>query len=180
MAGMSGSLLLRILYRFVPRSYYERAAIKLEKVPGRKVLDIGSGAGHLMGLLRRKEVIGLDVDIGLLKMASGDRVLGSAHSSPFMDSCFDLVIFHDSLHHLEDPSKGIGEARRVLKAGGLLAIFDFDRSSFPVKFLMIFEKLAGFPATFLTLRELLNLPGLRVVTHEREDRGYFFLLLKKD
>lgn len=176
---MIGNLLLRILYKLMPESYYENVAKELKKVPGKRVLDVGSGAGHLAKVLRDKEVVGLDVDLGLLKMASGNRVLGSACFSPFRDSGFDLVIFHDSLHHLERPFEGLGEAWRILKADGLLAIFDFDRSHFLIKLLVIFEKLLGFPATFLALEELLNLPGFKPIIQKRKGLSSFFLLMKK-
>jgi SAM-dependent methyltransferase len=39
---------------------------------------------------------------------------------PYADSCFDLVVHSDTLEHVEDPSAGLRECRRVLDVGGSL------------------------------------------------------------
>jgi ArsR family transcriptional regulator len=38
---------------------------------------------------------------------------------------FDVIVFHQVLHYLDDPAAAVAEGARVLKAGGRLLIADF-------------------------------------------------------
>lgn len=40
----------------------------------------------------------------------------------FGDDAFDMVVHSDTLEHVEDPARGLAECRRVLRAGGWLAM----------------------------------------------------------
>lgn len=51
---------------------------------------------------------------------------GDGRAVPFADASFDLVVFHTTLCHVPNPEKALHEARRVLRAGGWLAVFDGD------------------------------------------------------
>jgi ubiquinone/menaquinone biosynthesis C-methylase UbiE len=49
-------------------------------------------------------------------------VTGTGTELPFPDSTFDLVALFDVIEHIEDESKVLVEARRVLKPGGVIFV----------------------------------------------------------
>jgi ubiquinone/menaquinone biosynthesis C-methylase UbiE len=51
---------------------------------------------------------------------------GDARALDLPDASFDLVVFHTVLCHIPEPERALREARRVLRPGGWLAIFDGD------------------------------------------------------
>ncbi len=166
------SVLLRAFYSLIPHSYYDWP---LSHLPGGEVVvDMGAGPGILASRLQAlySYVVAVDIDEGLIRMHSipgGDRVIGSACMPPLRGSSADAVVFHDALHHLEEPERGIEEACSLLKPGGLLAVFDFDLSKLSVKALRLMERLLGFPANFLdrhTLVRLVERCGRRVDVRE--------------
>jgi len=131
-----------IVSTYAQRTAEECAAFLLPHLPADAVvLDMGSGPGTITaGLARRVgRVIGLDaseemVDAGrsLVKDHGIDNAtfrLGSAYDLPWNDRHFDVVYAHQLLQHLAEPVRALREARRVLKAGGLLAVRDADYGS---------------------------------------------------
>jgi SAM-dependent methyltransferase len=63
-----------------------------------------------------------------LATEKGLRTLeAKAESLPLEDASFDAVTMISMLHHLDDPSAALGEARRLLRDGGRLAIAVFTR-----------------------------------------------------
>lgn len=154
------SLLLRLFYAIAPKAIYSWPLRNIP--PGNTAVDIGAGPGTLAALLeaRYQYVIALDIDEKLLRRwqpRRGDRIVASACNPPLRPSTADTAIFHDSLHHLQDPHTAVHEACRLLKPGGLLAVFDFDAEKPQVKILRIAERLAGFPANFLPRHHLARL-----------------------
>src|SRR5262245_64236742 len=101
-----------------------------------RVLEIGSGTGATTKLMMRHlhpaHLVGIDPSPAFLDMARetfavDPRVsfaVGEAGATGQPDTSFDLVIAHTVYSHLLDPEGALGEARRVLKPGGQLAIFD--------------------------------------------------------
>ena len=128
-----------IVHTYALRTAEECAAFLLPHLAaGAVVLDLGSGPGTITsGLARRAgRVIGLDaseemVEAGrslVMSQGVGNATfrLGSAYDLPWRDGYFDVVYSHQLLQHLADPVRALREARRVLKAGGLLAVRDAD------------------------------------------------------
>jgi SAM-dependent methyltransferase len=94
---------------------------------GRLVLDLGCGKGRFASHLKDAgaRVIGLDLSAAMLAGATGlHRVKASARRLPFADRTFDAVVAIEVLEHVGAVDPVLGEARRVLKPGGRLAIVD--------------------------------------------------------
>ncbi len=92
-----------------------------------RILEIGCGAGGLMGPMRRYgEVHGLDIDrqyVAYCRDRGFDRVLcGSGYELPFADGSFDLVTLFDTMEHIPDEAEALAEVHRVLKPGGRLFV----------------------------------------------------------
>ena len=92
-----------------------------------RVLDVGCGAGRLMGELRRYgEVIGMDVELQALRFTGsrGERWLcqADARDLPFRDGSFNAVLALDVVEHVEDDRHALREIGRVLAPGGVAVI----------------------------------------------------------
>ena len=84
-------------------------------------LDLGVGRGVLRPLLERKGWRYVNVD--LRPGRNGLAVCADAHSLPFRDGAFALIVAKDSLEHFENPWRAMEEIRRTLADGGALVIW---------------------------------------------------------
>jgi ubiquinone/menaquinone biosynthesis C-methylase UbiE/DNA-binding transcriptional ArsR family regulator len=116
-------------------------------------LDAGTGTGRMLELIapHADRAIGIDVSPDMLAIAR-DRLLreniqnaqvrlGDTYRLPFANgsggahgsagpngapaSGFDVVLFHQVLHYLDDPGAAVAEAARVMMPGGKILIADF-------------------------------------------------------
>ena len=108
--------------------------------PGQTVLEVGCGTGNVVLAAARAEpaasVVGLDPDPGALERARRKtrRVpairieQGYADDLPYADGSVDRVLSAFMFHHLPPDGKRamLGEVRRVLAPGGVVALLDFD------------------------------------------------------
>ena len=101
--------------------------------PGLRVLDAGAGTGFTTeGIVARVEpssVTMLDQSPHQLArsrskpaLASCPRVLGDAENLPFADDTFDRYVSAGSIEYWPDPQRGIAEAYRVTRAGGVALV----------------------------------------------------------
>jgi SAM-dependent methyltransferase len=101
-----------------------------------RVLDLGCGGGHVSYRVAPhvREVVACDLTPDMLaqvKATAAARGLanvrvqhGAAEQIPFGNAAFDIVLSRYSAHHWRDLEAGLGEARRVLKPGGLALFAD--------------------------------------------------------
>lgn len=93
-----------------------------------RALDLGCGDGRLTAELRAAELTGADVSAVALERAAarlpGARLaeLEPDAALPFDDGAFDLVLCAETIEHVRDVQLFLSEARRVLRAGGELAL----------------------------------------------------------
>jgi SAM-dependent methyltransferase len=95
----------------------------------RRVLSVGCGpAEGLRWLLpfagSHGKVVGLDIDPTHARNINGnvEFVVGSLEDAPLADASFDVVLALDVLEHLDDDSRGLREAVRLVKPKGLLLL----------------------------------------------------------
>ena len=150
--------------------------------PGTRLLDIGCGLGGASRFFARRlgcRVTGIDVTEDYVRVARelaarvgfADEVsyeTASALALPFAPETFDgAAMLHVGMN-IADKQKAFGEARRVLRSGGVFAIYDVmgdtEGLAFPVPWASSAE--ASFVAGAATYRRLLSQAGF-VVEKER-------------
>ena len=105
--------------------------------PYRSLLDVGTGTGRMLEMLApaADRALGVDQSPPMLGMArarlerAGLRHAqlrqGDIYALPVERNAFDLVVLHQVLHYLDDPSRALREAARTLRPGGRLLVVDF-------------------------------------------------------
>ena len=96
----------------------------------KRILDIGSGAGQILGHLLRAtdsdtQIVACDLSHQMLKRARNrikserpDYIVGDMTSLPFPSESFDCVTCGWVIEHLSDPRPGLKEFQRVLVPNG--------------------------------------------------------------
>jgi ubiquinone/menaquinone biosynthesis C-methylase UbiE len=119
-----------IYYKLV-LPFYRKAAKKMaddctgyiEK--GSKFLDFGSGSGIVSLEFKKKfnlDLIGVDiVDNRVVDM---ELKLIDGKTLPFEDGSFDAVLISYVLHHADEPVRLLKEAKRVVRSGGRVIVFE--------------------------------------------------------
>jgi SAM-dependent methyltransferase len=112
---------------FGPRHEHRLAMFvrRLDDMPeGSRILDAAVGLGQLAGRVRRRghHTFGIDssVEAALHALRSGSAlsVVGDMTQLPFRDGAFDAVTSGETLEHLDDDLRAVGEISRVLRNGG--------------------------------------------------------------
>lgn len=108
--------------------------------PTDRVLDIACGPGLVAEAVAPHvgSVVGIDATPRMVELARA-RSEAAGHAKcafqvaqaerlPFGDGTFDVAIARLALHHVPEPDVVLGEARRVLRADGLLVVADIVSS----------------------------------------------------
>lgn len=115
---------------------HEVVAERLARERIQPVIDVGGGRGRLAEMLPGTVVA--DFSPAQLVEAPHPKLRANALSLPFGDGLAGAVAMLWMLYHLDDPAAAIGEAKRVLRAGGLFAACTASRSNDP-------ELIDGYP-----------------------------------
>jgi ubiquinone/menaquinone biosynthesis C-methylase UbiE len=104
-----------------------------------KILDIGGGAGVWTDIVREQGITGniyaLDISDSVLSERNPKDIctVGDMESLPYEDNTFDRAMFFAALHHVKDTDKALSEARRVVKPGGYIVLYE------PISLRMLFK-----------------------------------------
>lgn len=125
---------MNALYEELPvMSSHEEAFTRHIDAKGLRILDVGCGNGHFARTMTKLggHVIGIDPGEKQLSRARAEDVVGDetymegvAEDLPAENGSIDAVVFFNSLHHVpvDQMTKAMEEARRVLKPGGVCFI----------------------------------------------------------
>jgi ubiquinone/menaquinone biosynthesis C-methylase UbiE len=100
--------------------------------PGMRILDLACGPGNLSSRLAVQvapggELVGVDLAPGMIELARSAGIPNARFEVmdierlEFADAAFDAAVCGHGLQFAPDLGRALGEARRVLKAGGGLA-----------------------------------------------------------
>jgi ubiquinone/menaquinone biosynthesis C-methylase UbiE len=147
-AAVLETIVARLEFRGTDEGYARRSQAYFARLPlpqARRILALGCGTGIEVRALRRltrpeTTIIGLDHSPALIETARrltadeglSDNVtyqVADAHHAPYDDGEFDIVTLHTLISHVDDPLQVLGEARRLVRPGGTVAIFDGDYAS---------------------------------------------------
>jgi SAM-dependent methyltransferase len=175
-------------------AFYEPATSRLLAAagvgPGMRVLDLGTGLGHVARLLAtvvgpEGEVVGVDAQPRLLQIAGERTAEAGLTNVRFVEGDvreyrderrFDAVVGRLILFHLTDPVAALRRHAGALEPGGLLLAIDFDavacRCEPPVAlaetaveyYVAAFRRAGADPAIGMRLGSLLASAGLSDVS----------------
>jgi demethylmenaquinone methyltransferase/2-methoxy-6-polyprenyl-1,4-benzoquinol methylase len=112
---------------------WRRALVEAARVgPGDQVLDVACGTGRSLAEAQRAAgsgglAVGVDFTEGMLRRASGHRVLGDGLRLPFADAAFDAAISAFALRDVADQALFLSEMARVTRPGGRVAVLEIGR-----------------------------------------------------
>lgn len=119
--------------------------VDIHNIKGLRILDVGCGIGQysVFLALMGADVTGFDISpVGVESARQLARVnkveercrfdVANASAMPYADGAFDIVIFHEVLHHAIKYPNVREETLRVLKTGGKVVISETLRGNFLV------------------------------------------------
>lgn len=170
--------------------------IKLGRTLSGSILDVGGGGEGIIGRIYQEQVVAIDNSQEELDEAPGgfQKLLMDATDLQFEDKTFDHVTFFFSLMYMRtaEQKRAIREAARVLKAGGMLHIWDCEiPSAYPEPFcidvdvLLPEEKIhttygvGKLDSQTLGSISFLCLDAAFTAIHKDSESGHFHLVFRK-
>jgi demethylmenaquinone methyltransferase/2-methoxy-6-polyprenyl-1,4-benzoquinol methylase len=120
---------------------WRRLTVRETVSAGDRVLDACCGTGDLAVAARRAgagDVVGLDFSERMLERArrkepAVEWVQGDLLALPFADGSFDAATVGFGVRNVADLERGLGELRRVLRAGGRVGILEITVPRGPLR-----------------------------------------------
>lgn len=118
------------------RRLYEEIDADAHWLAGKRVLEVGCGAGRFLEVVAAADaaVIGVDltraVDAAALTVKdypNAHVVQASMYELPFRDNAFDLCYSIGVIQHTPDPAKSLEALPRVVRRGGRIAVSMYER-----------------------------------------------------
>jgi SAM-dependent methyltransferase len=114
--------------------------IDFDRYKGRRVLDVGCGAGVDLARFAKAGAVAVGVDLAAsaidlarqnfkLQNLSGDFHVADGEQLPFPDASFDLVFAHGVVQYTAHPRRLVDECHRVLAPGGEAIFQVYNRLS---------------------------------------------------
>lgn len=170
---------------------YAAAVAELGLPEGARVLDAGCGTGRALPPLRAAVgptgvVVGADLTAAMLEAAvragrdrDGRLLLADVAALPLRSSCFDAVFAAGLVAHLPHPAENLRELARVVRPGGMLALFHpIGRAALAARQgrQITDDDLRAEPR----LRPLLAGSGWRLTSYADEDDRFLALAVRQD
>lgn len=130
---------------------------------GEKVLLIGSISNYGKYLKKLGVEVTILEDEGfhnrstILENENCNVIKGSVAYMPFMDKCFDKVIFLNYFNSFEDEQKVLKEVHRVLKSEGVVIIEEKNPKNLSTKLRVMQNKIFGYNSRFYYPKEILDI-----------------------
>jgi SAM-dependent methyltransferase len=112
---------------------------RLRVESGERVLDVGCGAGHDLGVLAAQGavVLGVDVSVRMTEASrrrcpDADLIVADGAALPCRSHSFDACRIERVLQHVSDPLAVLAEAARALRRGGRIVVFEPDWGSLAI------------------------------------------------
>lgn len=117
-----------IFIRWIEGIRVNRIIQSVSAYKGKKVLEVGCGAGNILERIPFDKVYGIDISDSLLKRAKtrldgkAYLTLGNGEKMPFRERGFDMVICTEVIEHTYSPQALLENIYRVLNSKGKLII----------------------------------------------------------
>jgi SAM-dependent methyltransferase len=114
------------------RAGQERRWAMIEKAAGERlkgvVFEDGAGVGKYLQRMAgtARQAVGLEIEFERSRDSHQlvDQIICAAGEDlPFPDNCFDLILSHEVIEHVQDDEKVVVEIVRTLRPGGRLVLF---------------------------------------------------------
>jgi len=161
----------------------------LKKHNFKSCLDVGSGTGFFLETLYEKEIIktgvGIEVDEKYFRKINKDLEIFSKEDLDKTNKTFDLIVFNDVLHHIDQKKPFIDDYVKLLSKDGYLFIKDMNPKN---PFCKYFNRLhdlifAQEIIKEITQNELVNHLNTFTLSDEGTKRiflyDHYYLLLKR-
>jgi len=114
--------------------------LRTDALPGRNVLEVGTGLGYFAERMVRAGANVTVVDLGPTLVANVRKRLGCkgycadalSLTEIFEPGTFDIVLSSECIEHTPDPARAVAQMLAVLKPGGLLSLSTPNLLWFPV------------------------------------------------